>query len=247
MATGLLTCAIFTSLPCCNMGVITMKIISSTSITSTMGVTFISELTLAPSLRVAIAIRSFSCAEPFTCWPLVSEEPGVESPQHRVSNSRNHRSERWLAADSSSATLQEVINQFAGRIVHLHIERFYASGEVVEHHDGGDGHEKTDGRRHQGFRNAACDRTETGGLAGRNFAERVQNTEHSSEQADERGSGADGGQAAQSALEFSVNDSFSALQSALGSFDDFAWNLAAVLVRAEFHEASGDYLGQMAL
>jgi hypothetical protein len=38
------------------MGVMTMKMISNTSITSTMGVTLILELTLLPSLRTAIAI-----------------------------------------------------------------------------------------------------------------------------------------------------------------------------------------------
>ena len=39
--------------PCCNMGVTTMKMISSTNITSTMGVTLMSELTFAPSFRTA--------------------------------------------------------------------------------------------------------------------------------------------------------------------------------------------------
>src|SRR5579863_2193257 len=39
--------AIFTLVPCCNIGVITMKMIKSTSMTSTMGVTLISET--APS------------------------------------------------------------------------------------------------------------------------------------------------------------------------------------------------------
>jgi hypothetical protein len=38
------------------MGVTTMKMISRTSITSTMGVTLISELTFAPSFRLANAI-----------------------------------------------------------------------------------------------------------------------------------------------------------------------------------------------
>jgi hypothetical protein len=38
------------------MGVMTMKMISRTSITSTMGVTLMLELTLVPSLRTAIAI-----------------------------------------------------------------------------------------------------------------------------------------------------------------------------------------------
>src|SRR5882757_3288586 len=40
----------------CTIGVITMKTISSTSITSTIGVTLMLELTLAPSFRTASAI-----------------------------------------------------------------------------------------------------------------------------------------------------------------------------------------------
>ena len=44
-----------------------------------------------------------------------------------------------------------------------------------------------------------------------------------------------------------MNDGFGALQSALGSFDGLARNLAAFLVRPEFHQASGDDLGQVAL
>jgi hypothetical protein len=39
------------------MGVMTMKMIKSTSITSTMGVTLMFELTFLPSFRVAIAIK----------------------------------------------------------------------------------------------------------------------------------------------------------------------------------------------
>ena len=42
-----------TLMPFCNMGVMTMKMISSTNITSTIGVTLMSELTLAPSFRLA--------------------------------------------------------------------------------------------------------------------------------------------------------------------------------------------------
>src|SRR5882757_1409715 len=53
---GLFTLAMSTLMPFCNMGVITMKMISSTNITSTIGVTLMSELTLAPSFRLANAI-----------------------------------------------------------------------------------------------------------------------------------------------------------------------------------------------
>jgi hypothetical protein len=48
------------------MGVTTMKIISNTSITSTIGVTLMSELTFEPSFRFANAMNSVSCG----CFPL---------------------------------------------------------------------------------------------------------------------------------------------------------------------------------
>jgi len=54
---GLFTCARSTETSFCNIGVITMKMISSTSMTSTIGVTLMSELTSA-ILFSACAIRS---------------------------------------------------------------------------------------------------------------------------------------------------------------------------------------------
>src|SRR5271166_4321985 len=64
MGVGLFTLAISTLWPFCNMGVMTMKMMSSTSITSTMGVTLMLELTLLPSLRNASAISSNSSRLP---------------------------------------------------------------------------------------------------------------------------------------------------------------------------------------
>jgi hypothetical protein len=49
-------------MPFCNIGVTTMKMISRTSITSTMGVTLISELTFDPSSLFANAILEISRA-----------------------------------------------------------------------------------------------------------------------------------------------------------------------------------------
>jgi hypothetical protein len=58
----------------------------------------------------------------------------------------------------------------------------------------------------------------------------------------------DGGQTAESALEFGVDDGFGALQSALGGFNGLARDGArAILVGLELHQASGNNLGQMAL
>ena len=81
--------------------------------------------------------------------------------------------------------LEEVIDQLARRVIHLHIERFYAAGEIVEHHDGGNGYEQTESRGHQSLRNSACHRAQTGCLLLRNTLEGVQNAHHGSEQADE--------------------------------------------------------------
>src|SRR5437899_9049193 len=50
---GLLTLAISTETPCCNIGVTTMKMMRSTNITSTIGVTLMSEVTFAASFRFA--------------------------------------------------------------------------------------------------------------------------------------------------------------------------------------------------
>ena len=62
----------------------------------------------------------------------------------------------------------------------------------------------------------------------RNALERVQNADHRSEQSHEGGGRSDGCQTAESALQFGVHDGFGALQSALGSFDGLARNLAGL-------------------
>src|SRR5580698_9069279 len=61
ICSGLFTFAKSTLTPFCNIGVITMKMISNTSITSTMGVTLMSELTLAPSFLLLSDISLISC------------------------------------------------------------------------------------------------------------------------------------------------------------------------------------------
>src|SRR4029077_1897069 len=119
MGVGLLTWAMSTLIPCCNMGVTTMKIISNTSITSTMGVTLISELILAPSFRFAKAITYF--------LPLLSRldrragtgrlESGGRrrglSPTPEGNSFVLRRSSSGQLGPSNVAPLQEVIDQFA--------------------------------------------------------------------------------------------------------------------------------------
>src|SRR5215472_4715560 len=208
---GLVVLANSTACPFCNMGVITMKMISNTSITSTIGVTLMLEFTLAPSFRTAIAMVPSGL------------------PPNRA------------------GPLQEVIHQFAGRVVHLHVKRLHLAGEVVEHHDGGDGHEQSQSGGHQSFGNTARDRAQTGGFLFGDLAERVQDADDGAQQSDERRRGTDGGQTAKTALQFGVDDGFGALQGTLAGFDLFTGNFRGIAVGLELLQAGCNHLGQMAL
>jgi hypothetical protein len=96
--------------------------------------------------------------------------------------------------------------------------------------------------------NAACDCAQTGCLLLGNAFEGVQNAHHRAEQSHEGSRRTDGGQTAQSALQFGVDNGFRAFQSALGGFNGLAGDGArAILVGLELHQASGNNLGQMAL
>src|SRR6185437_16452371 len=96
-------------------------------------------------------------------------------------------------------------------------------------------------------RNTAGDSCQTGSLFGLNTFKRVDDADHRAQQSHERGCRADSCQSAQAALQFSVDNGLGALQSALGGFDGLAGNLTALLVSAEFHQARGDDLRQVAL
>src|SRR5438874_1440308 len=113
---GFVVWAMLTFMPCCSMGVTTMKMINNTNITSTIGVTLMLLLIFAPSSRFASDMK------------------------------------RLLRPAGAAAALQEVIDQLARGVIHLHVERFDLAGEVVEHHDGRDGDEQPERRGHQRFR-----------------------------------------------------------------------------------------------
>src|SRR4029077_18302420 len=105
-----------------------------------------------------------------------------------------------------------------------------------------------DGGRNQRFRDTAGDCSQSGGLGVIDADEGVQNAHHRSEQSHEGSGRSDGGESAQSALEFGVNNGFGAFQSALGGFNGFARDCARrILVSVEFHQAGGNNLGQVAL
>src|SRR5580658_6235343 len=149
ICSGLLTGAISTLMPFCNMGVTTMKMISKTSITSTMGVTLISELTFAPSFRFANAMawylpyfyrtctaRSGAFSDPASSW----EGPAPDRSSAGQATHCGNQTEPFLTLPCDrhhaivtlrtplpaniAALFQEVIDQLARRVIHLHVEGF---------------------------------------------------------------------------------------------------------------------------
>ena len=83
------------------------------------------------------------------------------------------------------ALLDKVVDEFAGAVVHLHVECFNAPGEVVERHNGRDGHKQTKRRGDECFGNTAGDCADARSLLGSDLLEGVQNADDGAEQADE--------------------------------------------------------------
>ena len=150
-------------------------------------------------------------------------------------------------ATGGVALLDEVVDQFAGGVVHFDVEGLHAVGEVVEEPYGRDGDEQAEGGGDQSFRNTAGDGADTWRLLGGDFLEGLENAGDGSEQADEGGGGTDGGQGAQASLQLGVDDGFSPLESALGGFDLLDADRAAAAVVAELLQASGNDLGEVGL
>src|SRR5438270_5465262 len=131
------------------MGVTTMKMISNTSITSTIGVTLMSELTFAPSFRTfnAIEFPFPPCFAPPIAAKWRSRRPALgRPPGNSVGDCP-----LWGLGPAHAPALQEVVNQFARGVIHLHVERFHAAGQVVKHHYGRNRHEQSDGGSNERF------------------------------------------------------------------------------------------------
>src|SRR6202011_6099048 len=111
----------WTVTPLVSMGVMTMKMISSTSITSTMGVTLMSDT------------GGGACF--FSIY-----DSSLRREQHGVNRTRAapeiQLARLPLLHHGALRALQEVVDQLGARIAHLHVKRVDAVGEVVEHPDG---------------------------------------------------------------------------------------------------------------
>src|SRR3989475_12669394 len=147
-------------------GVTIMKMMSSTSITSIIGVTLMSARTGTLELPVdrATSLRRLLRLE------LLREDRPAE-----------------LAADA----LDQVVDQLLRRVRHLHGQEVDLGGEVVVQPHGRDRDDEPEGRGDQRFGHAAGDRGEVAAAArGRHRLERGDDTHRGAEQADERRRGA---------------------------------------------------------
>src|ERR1035438_6294668 len=66
--------------------------------------------------------------------------------------SKNSRSNRQPPRLALVALFDEVVDQFARGVIHLHVEILDTPGEIVERHHGWNGHQEAERRGHKGFR-----------------------------------------------------------------------------------------------
>src|SRR5579864_9211973 len=142
-------------------GAITMKMINSTSTTSTSGVTLMDACILAPSpSRIRILLRIY---------------------RHLVHRHLGHPLYELLRR------LVEAIHHLGCSPIHLDVEILYPAREVVESGDGRDRDEDAQRRRDQGLGDAARNYRHASGPGGRDVPKSVDDSSHGTEEADERG------------------------------------------------------------
>src|SRR6266705_2436283 len=113
-------CGRATVMPCCNIGVTTMKIIRRTNIMSTIGVTLISDV-IPLELPPVIAI-------------ITSPSAGYRQKQTRTARceSRFRRSHQMLCLQLLGPVLDEIVDQLGSRVIHFNNEAIHLACEIIE-------------------------------------------------------------------------------------------------------------------
>src|SRR3972149_1207310 len=167
-------------------GAVIMKMISSTSITSAIGVTLMSALTAALPLLADMATAGGHLGR-----EVLGERRATE-----------------LAADA----LDQVVDELLATVDHLDRQEVHLGLEVVVDPDRGDRDEETERRGDERLGDAGRDRREATRAAARGHAgERVHDAHRRAEQADERRRGAHGAPDAAAALHLGPEDQWVAL------------------------------------
>src|SRR5262249_3577622 len=172
---GFVVFGTFTSGPFRICGAITMKMISSTSTTSTSGVMLMAACSWAPS---------------------PSRIYGPSLYDHRRLDIRlvdvNHLELRYV---------EQVVHELGRSPIHLDMESLNLAREVVEGDDGRNCDEDTQCRRDQSFSDTAGNYRHSAGSCGRDASESVNDSDHCTENTNERGAGADRGEEPETPLQ----------------------------------------------
>src|SRR3989441_11427320 len=145
-------------------GAITIKMIRSTSTTSTSGV-----MLMAACIRAGSPSR-IGRAFLFDLRRLDFIHFGVKPLELRY--------------------FEQAVHELGRSPIHFDMESLKLAREVVEGYDGRNCDEDTEGRRDQGLCDAARNHRHSAGPRGRDAPESVDNSDHGAEKTDERGSGA---------------------------------------------------------
>src|SRR5438270_506392 len=166
-------------------GVSTMQMMRSTSTTSTSGVMLMSERT---PLFAPMSIAMSSCS--------------LRLRRRRPDGGGRGRG--WLLVGAGvrqrlvePAFLEEEVHQLVGGVGDVDRHLLHAIGQVVEHHQRGDGHEQAEGRSHQRLGDARRNRGETARAGGGHELEGGDDAEHGAQEAHEGSGRGDGRQAGQ--------------------------------------------------
>src|ERR1035438_8573601 len=164
-----------TSMPDCNTGAVIMKITSSTSTTSTMGVMLMS-------------------ASELLVWP-----PLLVKATFGLSGNFRYRIAR--GSRSTDRNLFKRVQQLTAKIVDCRRKNPDPCGELVVSHHSRHGHKESRGGGDERLRDAGSDSPQCGCSGGAQAVERVHYTDHRAEQANKRAGCRDRGQPGKSSLQ----------------------------------------------
>src|SRR6476661_6616953 len=197
-------------------GAITMKMISSTSTTSTSGVMLMTACILpgSPS-RIC---RAFL----FDLRHLDFIHFGVKPLELRY--------------------FEQAVDELGRSPIHLDMESLKLAREVVEGYDGRNCDEDTEGRRDQGFCDAARNHRHSAGPRGRDAPESVDDSDYGAEKTNERGRGADCGKEPEATFQLNQRFGNGVPECARDELERSGWIASALAHAVVLDDARRDHL-----
>src|SRR5262249_55051703 len=197
-------------------GAITMKIISSTSTTSTSGVMLMAACILAGS-------------------PSRISRPSLFHPRHFDFSD-------FDVKNFELRYFEQAVHELGRSPIHLDMESLNLAREAVEGDNGRNCDEDTQGRRDQGLRNAARNHRHSAGPRGRNASESVNDSDDRAEKTDERSTGADRGKEPETPFQLNQRFRHGVSECARDELERSDRVASALTHSVVLHDARRDYL-----